>query len=304
MRLLRVDYETRLVEEAVLRAMPGHPDEGAFRQVRDRLYELVDPDERDQAFRTFHGQWFQRLGLCQPLEDALAERPILCQETRRCAVVRARTKKEEGAELFVSPDPAVGRSIGVQLRPESLLEPAQLLGLLRHEFLHLADMLTPAFGYEPELHIPEEGMARRLVQDRYRVLWDITIDGRLAQEGHTPEQVRRRRLQEFARAFPMLGGAAEAHFARYFDQPNPCHTQLVACARDPVQTLGLKGAVDRRCPLCTFPSYDFEPDPENLPPALLQQLQAHFPAWRPAQGICRQCADLYRSRRTTLASLG
>lgn len=293
----RVDYETRLVEEAVLRVMPGRPEEGAFRQARDHLYELGDPDERDQAFCTFHGQWFQRLGLCQPLEETLAERPILSQETQRCAVIRARSKKEEGAELFVSPDPAAGRSIGLQLRPESLLEPVQLLGLLRHEFLHIADMLTPEFGYEPELHVPEEGMARRLVQDRYRVLWDTTIDGRLVREGHAPERVRLRRLQDFARAFPMLGPELEHHFARYFDQANHRHAQLVCCARDPVQALGLEDAVDRHCPLCTFPSYNFEPDPEDLPPVLVRQIQAHFPAWHPAHGICRQCADLYRSRK-------
>lgn len=292
----RVDYEARLVEEVVLRALPGRPEEGEFRQVRDQLYELGDPDERDRAFCTFHGQWFQRLGLCQPLEEALAERPILRQQTRRCAVVRARTKKDEGAELFVSPDPTAGRSIGVQLRPESLLEPVRLLGLLRHEFLHLSDMLEPNFGYEPELHVPEEGMAKRLVQDRYRILWDTTIDGRLVREGFAPARVRLRWLQDFARAFPMLGPELETHFARYFDQSGHCHAQLVACARNPAVALGLKDAADRRCPLCTFPSYDFEPDPENLPPALVRQVQEHFPAWHPAQGICRQCADLYRGR--------
>lgn len=296
MKRLRVDYDARLVEEAVLRALPGRSEEGEFRQVRDQLYELGDPDERDQAFRTLHGQWFERLGMWQPVEEALAERVILLEETRRCAVVRARSKKEEGAELFVSPDPATGRSIGVQLRSESFLDPVQLLGLLRHEFLHIADMLEPGFGYQPELRIPEEGMARRMVQDRYRVLWDATIDGRLVREGRAAGRVRGRRLQDFARAFPMLGPDLERHFARYFGQSGHCHAELVSCARDPVQAFGLTEAVDRRCPLCTFPSYSFEPDPENLPPALVRQIQEHFPAWHPAQGICRQCADLYRSR--------
>ncbi|MBI2504079.1 MAG: hypothetical protein HYW07_12705 [Candidatus Latescibacteria bacterium] len=289
----RVDYDACLVEEAVLRALPGHPEEGEFRQVRDQLYELGDPDERDQAFRTFHGQWFQRLGLCQPLADALGERPILRQQTRRCAVVRARSKKEEGAELFVSSE---GRSIGVQLRPESLLDSGQLLGLLRHEFLHVADMLDPDFGYEPELHVPEEGMARRLVQDRYRVLWDALIDGRLTREGRAPAGVRVRRFQDFARAFPMLGPDLERYFARYFDQSGHCHADLVSCARDPVQALGLKEVTDRRCSLCNFPSCDFEPRPEDLPASLVARVMAHFPTWHPSQGLCRQCADLYRGR--------
>lgn len=292
-----VDYDARLVEEVVLRALPGRPEEGEFRQSRDHFYELGDPDERDQVFRTFHGQWFQRLGMCQPLEDALAERPILNQRTRRCAVIRARSKKEEGAELFVSPDPAAGRSIGLQLRSESFLYPAQLLGLLRHELLHIADMLEPGFGYQPELHLPEEGMARRLVQDRYRVLWDAAIDGRLVREGRAPARVRQRRLQDFARAFPVLGAGLESHFSRFFDREGLTHAQLLACARDPVQALGLQEVVDRRCPLCTFPSYSFEPAPEHLLPVLVRQIREHFPAWQPSQGLCRQCADLYRGRQ-------
>lgn len=301
MRLLRVDYETRLVEEAVLRAVAGHPGEGEFRQARDQLYDLPDPDARDQAFSAFHGRWFERLGLCLVVEQALAERPVLLTQVRRCAVVRARNKKEEGVELFVSPDPATGRAIGLQLRPESLLLPDQLLGFLRHEFLHLADMLDPAFGYEPALRIPEEGMAHRMVQDRYRVLWDTTIDGRLTREGKAPDRIRQRRLLEFARTFPMLGSGTEGHFGRFFDGSGLTHPQLVACARDPLQALGLPQLVDRRCPLCTFPSYSFEPEPENLSPVLVRRIQEHFPAWRPAQGLCRQCADLYRGRHVAAA---
>jgi hypothetical protein len=291
---LQVEYEPRLVEEAVLRAAACRPEEGAFRQARDQLYELEDPDQREAAFLALHGQWFERLGLCRPVEEALGERPLLMALVRRCAVVRARNKKEEGAELFVSPDPALGRAIGILLRPESLLDPEPLLGLLRHEFLHLADMLDPAFAYEPVLQVPEEGMARRMVQERYRVLWDAAIDGRLTREGRAPSRVRQRRLLDFARAFPMLGEAVEEHFGRFFGGPAPTHPELVACARDPVRALGLAGAVDRRCPLCAFPSYSFEPDPQNLPAPLLRRIQAHFPAWQPAQGLCRQCADLYR----------
>jgi hypothetical protein len=291
---LCAEYEPRLVEEAVLRGVAGRPEEGEFRRARDLLYEVGDPDERDQAFCAFHGRWFQRLGMCQPLEEALGERAVLGEQVRRCAVVRARNRKEEGAELFVSPDPAIGRSIGLQLRPESFLAPAQLLGLLRHELLHLADMLDPAFGYQPELAIPEEGLARRLVQDRYRALWDTAIDGRLLREGRAPGQVRQRRLLDFARAFPMLG---PEHFARFFDGGDHPHAELVACARNPAQALGLPEAADRRCPLCAFPSYDFEPGPENLPIPLVERIQAHFPAWDPGQGLCRQCADLYRGRQ-------
>lgn len=281
----RVEYDPHLVEEAVLRAVAGRPEEGTFRQGRDSLYGREDPDQREAAFRAFHGEWFLRLDLCRPLEQALAERPAIARGTQCCAVVRARSRKEEGAELFVSPDPAEGRAIGLQLRPESFLDPAFLLGLLRHELLHIADMLDPGFGYEPALPVAEEGLARRLAQDRYQALWDACIDGRLVQEGRAPGIVRQRRLQDFARVFPALG---KEEFARFFDQPFHTHAELLDRALRP--GAGREG----RCPLCRLPTQVFEPRPEGLPPQVLARLRGDFSAWDPGQGLCRQCADLYR----------
>jgi len=279
----RVEYDPRLVEEVVLRAAVGRPEERDFRRGRDRLYELADPEKREAAFGAFHGEWFLRLGLCRPLEQALEERPALARGTRCCAVVRARSKKEEGAELFVSPDPAEGRAIGLQLRPESFLDSEFLLGLLRHELLHIADMLDPRFGYEPGL--PDEGGAMRLVQDRYRALWDACIDGRLVQEGRAPGAARQQRMQDFSRAFPALG---EGEFARFFDQPFHTHAELLERALRP--GAGREG----RCPLCRLPTRVFEPQPEGLPPGVLARIRGDFPSWEPGQGVCRQCADLYR----------
>jgi hypothetical protein len=74
---------------------------------------------------------------------------------------------------------------------EAIEERAELAGrvvqvrvLLRHELMHVADMLDPAFGYERSLPTSDDGpSADNIVRDRYRVLWDVTIDGRLARAG-------------------------------------------------------------------------------------------------------------------------
>lgn len=310
---LRVDYDARLVEEAVLRALRGCPDARAFHQERDGLYDLTDPDERDAAFRNLHADWFVRLGLDRPIQQALSERPRVAASVRRCAVTAARSRKDEGADLFVCPAEEGGsevdrRAVGIQVRPETLLDPDGLLDLLRHELLHIDDMLDPHFGYEPALPRSEVGPAYdRLLQDRYRALWDATIDGRLLRAGLVPVFVRDRRLRDFVRAFPMVGERTPEIFSPFFDGGSQTHADLMAFAQDPDAALrgptpGSPSETYRgnrrggRCPVCRFPTYDLEPEPERLSPDLVARVQEDFPTWLPGQGICPQCAELYRAR--------
>jgi hypothetical protein len=101
--------------------------------------------------------------------------------------------------------------------------------LLRHELLHVADMLDPGFGYEPRM-----GAGAPLLdhgrQERYRVLWDTYVEGRLVRSGVAPAIVRAERLREFTRAFPALGTRTAAAFERFFDAPRCTHAELVAVA--------------------------------------------------------------------------
>jgi len=149
--------------------------------------------------------------------------------------------REEAAELFVPsrnaaaapPEPVVL----IRLRPETLTLSDRLRALLRHELLHLADMLDPGFGYEPRLPPSGAGRAKeQLVRDRYRVLWDAYIDGRLARLGGAPAGIRADRLSEFRQAFPMLGEGAEDAFEHFFEAASCCHAELMAFALDPGPT--------------------------------------------------------------------
>ncbi len=295
----QLGYDPRLVEGAVLLAIREHPQERDLRGHLDRIYELQDAEDREAAFQAFHAEWFARLGLGTPIELAFEERPQLSASTRGCVVAPAMTRKEEGTDLFVAQQDDGGdgtqrRSIGIQLRPESFLDPDFLLGLLRHEFLHIADMLDPAFGYQPALTQPDGGpMPKRLLQERYRALWDATIDGRLVREGRAQVRWREHRLRDFAQAFPMLGEQTEEAFARFFDTPFHTHFQLLSFAHSPGYETTSK---DMYCSLCNSPSHVLEPDPERLPAAVKTWITRDFPDWRPEKGLCPQCADLYRAR--------
>lgn len=309
--VLRVDYDARLVEEAVMRSLHGKPEEEPFREERDCLYEVEDPDGRELLFRKLHASWFLRLGLDRPIQEALDELPRLKTAVGRCAVTLAVSKKDEGADLFVAPagdgrDEIARRSVGIQVRPESLLEPDRLLGFLRHELLHVDDMLNPDFGYEPFLPRCEIGPTHdRLLQDRYRTLWDATIDGRLLKAGLASDTVRERRLLDFARAFPMFGERTPEAFGRFFEDAAHTHAGLVTFAQDaegfpgPDET-GQQGS---RCPVCRFPTYDFEQAPERLPADVIARVREDFPDWHPSRGICSQCVELYRTRPLSLSEM-
>lgn len=238
-----IEYEPRLVEEAVIRALRGRAEEQEFRDRRDRLYEIDDQEEREAGFRELHLAWFERLGFGREVDRALQEQPSVLARAARCLVVYAPSALDEGAELFVSSGTGQGGipqgAVLIRLAPETLALTDRLRPLLRHELLHIADMLNPRFGYEPSLPPLAAGPAHvHLVRDRYRVLWDSYVDGRLARLGWAPAAARTERLADFARAFPMLGQRTEEIFHRLFNGTAWTHRELLAFAIDPGQALG------------------------------------------------------------------
>jgi hypothetical protein len=178
------------------------------------------------------------------------------------------------------------------------------LALLRAELLHVADMVDPAYGYEPALPEVDGGPTyARLLQDSYRALWDVTVAGRLTRRGIGAPALVAQARAAFGAAFPMLGGAAPTTFDRFFTTAAPAHAELVAFALMPLAA-ATPGRLEPggQCPLCRFPTHAPEPHPASLPADLTARIATDFPAWRPEHGLCRQCADLYRARGLSIAA--
>jgi hypothetical protein len=137
----------------------------------------------------------------------------------------------------------------------------------------------------------------RFLQERYSVLWDITIDGRLYQKGWLPPSVREKHWTIFKRVFPGLEKEVERLFTFFFDQGPHTHLDLVAFAQNPEKWIGTTGEnpTKGRCALCHFPSFHLI-NPAHLPAALFAKIHQESPAWNPTEPICQQCADLYSSR--------
>jgi hypothetical protein len=307
---LLLHYDPRLVEETLFQMQHDGRPFKELDQQRARIYTLADPGERDRRFNDLSQSWFQRLGLNRTVEQALNEQPIVQSHVQNCFVVRATQSKEEGAELFVATDQArekkPRRTLRILIRPETLLQPESALAFLRHELFHVADMLDPAFAYEPALPKTEGGPTYdTLIINRYRAVWDVTINGRMARLGWLPDGVREQQLNEFQQAFPMIEEKSDESFKRFFDGDQPRHTEIAAFAMDPRAIAGENNrpnAAGTHCPLCKFPTHSFEPEPESLPRDLLTAIQRNFPQWTPAQGLCGQCADLFRASRLSMAA--
>ena len=304
-------YDPRLIEEAVFLALRNHPDGRQYQKEREHVYEIDDAREQDRLFGELNQEWLVRLGLNKAIEQSLAEQPVISSTASSCFVGRVAQAKEEGAELFVGPDEQLDaiacRIVSILLRPESMLQREVLLTLLRHELFHIADMLDPAFAYEPALPKAEGGPTYdTLITNRYRALWDVTINGRMTRRGWLAATAREQQLSDFRNAFPMLEENHEEFFKQFFDAEQPRHAELVAFAFDPRAASGVgihSSAPGTHCPLCRFPTHAYEPEPEGLDAAVLGAIADDFPNWTPSHGLCLHCADLYRGRQMSMDAL-
>jgi hypothetical protein len=223
------EYDAVLVEEAVAFALRGKP-QAPYWFARSRVYEIADEDARARKFLRLASEEFEAQGLGRPLDQALRERPVIAGATAGCLVAPAVTARDEGAELFVR-RPRIGPEASrlvVRLRSSSFADPKRLLAFLRHELCHIADMVDPAFGYEPVIGDADATPGRdRLLVARYRALWDAAIDGRLVREGRADPSLREARRRDLASAFP---GLEEEAFEEWLDGSAHTHPELVAFA--------------------------------------------------------------------------
>jgi hypothetical protein len=306
---MQIEYDPQLVEQAVfLAARAGPPHlEGDLHAATDPLYTMPPGRDREAGFRRVYAAWFSRLKLDAILVSLLAERPLIAEHVSRCIVRQAPRRKAESAELFVRPSDAgtvpTDRTLIIQLCPPSLLDTDRLAAYLRRELFHISDMLDARFGYELE---SVSGLPARqnLVRDRYRVLWDIYVEGRLNREGRSADQRSTGLPAMFARAFnrPAAEGCRST-FDRILQAVELTHSQLLNWAMHP-QSL-FPGTAERRlttqpgpgeaCPLCGFPTHDWFEFSGNGSGSLANSLQSHYPDWGPQDGACRLCAERHLS---------
>jgi hypothetical protein len=301
---MRIDVDAGLLEESVfeeVRALEAAGERRLARRYfreREKLYEKPPGDAREALAKALHGEWFARLGLDAILSSAAVEIGPALGRADRIVVHSVRSSREEGAELFGRPGDEKGEifTVVVRLRPSRFGRREELKRFLRHELRLVADLLDPGFG-APREGARARGDAREnLVRDRYRLLWEISADGRLARAGIEGLRMREEWESKFREVFGFLPERVRGEtFERLYGGPRPRHVELRAIAADPRALDAPRGiSPGSPCALCRFPTYDWEPDPAALPLAAAQRIRAAFPDWIPERGLCRECADRYR----------
>ncbi len=236
--MLTIEYEQSLVETAVFLAVRSDQRlECELHQTVDRLYEIPDEELRQREFVPVFRDFFTKLGFDRLIAGLLAERPQISELVDRCVVREAARRKAESAELLVQSDQDGhefgGKTLVFQLCPQSFIETDRLVPLMRRELLHVADMLDERFGYLRETFSGEPSR-QNLQRDRYRVLWDIYVEGRLERERSGVNGEKERLERAFGRVFANdIAGTDGGVFARVLDAPLLTHRNLMDWAREP-----------------------------------------------------------------------
>ena len=236
--MLTIEYEQSLVETAVFLAVRKDERlECALHQVVDQLYEIPDEELRQREFVPVFRDFFTKLRFDRLIAKLLAERPMIGELVDRCVVREAARRRAQSAELFVQGDKGGeergGKTLVIQLCPQSFIDTGRLITLMRRELLHVADMLDDRFGYLRETFSGEPSR-QNLQRDRYRVLWDIYVEGRLECERSGVRSEKQRLERAFGRVFfNGTAGVDGAGFARVFDAPSLTHRNFMEWAREP-----------------------------------------------------------------------
>lgn len=305
---MHLRYDEDLVEAAVLLVASGRGRSiaslqiGRFNREREKLYDIIEPDDRNAAFFRLHLEWFREWGLEKRLTAPLSEFPLLSSSLTLVAFRKACTKDDEGSELYVNQN---GTRTGVlAMRPERLAGDPNILLFLRHEFAHLHDMVDPVFDYRPELAGAGLSLgSQRLARERYQLLWDVSIDGRLSRAGHETIASREQRWLTFTSAFQFWPEHTQQEiFESLWTNPTPSHQHLEKLVCDPRQLKTAAGSEPGACcPLCGFPTFAWA-EPGTIPAGTVATIQSEFPFWSLEQGICGRCYEIYRRQSRSRAT--
>jgi hypothetical protein len=322
-----IDFDPALMESVVTRAItnnlsgPAGFDAKSFHAESDPLYRVADLHQRAAQFRGLYARWFRRGQFDVPFADALAELLQVAGRIARTTITAAASRAEERADLAVEPTgklieiratPELGAPrywLGISIQPSRLLDRPLLRRWLRHELWHIRDMLDPAFEYRREDLTPASGpgerLPQRVVQDRYSLLWSLSIDARIERAGLLPLHSKDERLARLAGAFPGLAAPQYAAILQSIGDPRCLrHPELLELARWPRKLLGenadaasldqpIRGSA---CPLCRFPTFAWADVHRPVAQPVVAAVQQAYPGWTPDLGICHTCFDLFSIR--------
>ncbi len=234
------------------------------------------------------------------------------ERIKEVTVKRAINKVDEGSNVLnrVSGNPLIEMRV-LASRFSNPEEAQELDAFLIHEFMHAKDMVDPEFDYE-DAFIPGNPSVKNLITARFRLLWNMYVDSRLARMGVVsvqPKEARYREFDNFYRKIPEK--QRKGIFEGLWKTEKLTHEELLSMATD-LDTLMSKyvdpGEMTDEdkdyihlqgspCPLCKFPTYNWVDDPESIcDEMVIEAIQIDFPDWESRDGACDRCVEVYELR--------
>ena len=234
------------------------------------------------------------------------------ERIKEVTVKRAINKVDEGSNVLnrVSGNPLIEMRV-LASRFSNPEEAQELDAFLIQEFMHAKDMVDPEFDYE-DAFIPGNPSVKNLITARFRLLWNMYVDSRLARMGVVsvlPKEARYREFDNFYRKVPEK--QRKGIFEGLWKTEKLTHEELLSMATD-LDTLMSKyvdpGEMTDEdkdyihlqgspCPLCKFPTYNWVDDPESIcDEMVIEAIQIDFPDWESRDGACDRCVEVYELR--------
>lgn len=244
------------------------------------------------------------------------EERLFEEKIKEITIKRAINKVDEGSNVLnrVSGLPVIEMRVLASrfANPEEMEE---LGSFLVHEFMHARDMMDPAFDYE-DAFIPGNPSMKNLITARFRLLWNIFVDSRLARKKIMSVMTKESRYREFDNYYRKIPEQQRRGiFEGLWLTEKLTHEELLSMATD-LETListyidysedfsqedqeyiHLQGSP---CPLCKFPTYNWVDDPESVcDEMVIEAIQIDFQDWESKDGACDRCIEVYELRAGT-----
>ena len=264
-------------------------------EVVTAVAELEDDDELEQNDEVSYD-------LAREFEERIKE----------VVVKRGINKVDEGSNVLnrVSGNPIIEMRV-LASRFSNPEEAQELDAFLIHEFMHAKDMVDPEFDYE-DAFIPGNPSVKNLITARFKLLWNMYVDSRLARMGVVSVQPKESRYREFDNFYRKIPDKQrKGIFEGLWKTEKLTHEELLSMATD-LDTLMSKYVdpgdmtEDEKdfihlqgspCPLCKFPTYNWVDDPESIcDEMVIEAIQIDFPDWESRDGGCDRCIEVYELR--------
>lgn len=292
-----VRLDARLTEDVVTRELRRRSAAGEttsldrYHAQREALYDLP-PAHREPAFARLHARLFHELGFAEPVAAVVTAHASILAGVPALTLEPAPGPDDEGADLG-APGPG-GRPAVARIATPRFLD-GTLAPFLDHELMRLGDLVDPTFAHDSAALDSIAAHRRRAVQQRYRLAWGVSVDGRLARAGRQPLAERAEHRARLAAAFaPLARAAIDEVLQRLWAGPRPTHGRLLDDATAvPTHSARAEGAA---CPLCRFPTSRWASPPS---PAMCEVIGRVVPGWCADDGLCARCFERFEPALTS-----